>query len=78
MNVLLREIARRELDAETLAELEKCAQRIGTRFTLFEGQVTGMVRILFHAALYPSEYAVRAFVAEEFSALPREYLGTPQ
>lgn len=68
--VLIREIARGELDAETRAAIEECALKIGSRFSVFEGMVTRKIRILFHNARRPSKQAMRAFLAEEFAALP--------
>lgn len=78
MTALLREIARGELDPETRAAIEKCALKIGSQFTVLEGRATGTIRILFHNARRPSKRAMRAFMAAEFAALPRESLGALQ
>lgn len=75
---LLREIARGELDAESCAAIEECALKMGARFTVLEGTATGAIRILFHNAHRPSKRAMRALMAAEFAALPRESLGAPQ
>lgn len=78
MSGLLREIARGELDSQTRAAIEKCAINMSARFTVLEGSVTGAIRILFHNAHRPSKRAIRALMATELAALPREGMGALQ